>query len=123
MRNPAFTLAVLREMTEVIKVRIALDDFGIAYSSLGYLKNFPIHCLKIDKSFISGLQAGNKDEAIVNAIIVLAQKLGLEVIAEGVETAAQFDLLKKYPGLIVQGYFLYRPLSVSEVEALLKSQS
>ncbi len=122
MRNPAFTLAVLREFTEVIKVRIALDDFGIAYSSLGYLKNFPIHCLKIDKSFITGLGQGKKDEAIVTAIIVLAKNLGLEVIAEGVETKTQMDFLKQQGDIIIQGYFVSPPLSAQEMEGLLRKQ-
>jgi diguanylate cyclase (GGDEF)-like protein/PAS domain S-box-containing protein len=122
MRNPAFTLAVLREFTEIIKVRIALDDFGIAYSSLGYLKNFPIHCLKIDKSFITGLGQGKKDEAIVTAIIVLAKNLGLEVVAEGVETKAQMDFLRQQGDILIQGYFVSPPLSAREVEVLLRKQ-
>ncbi|HJT24613.1 MAG TPA: EAL domain-containing protein, partial [bacterium] len=89
MRDPAFTLATLREMTEIFKLRIALDDFGMAYSSLGYLKHFPLHCLKIDKSFISGIGRGTKDDAIVRSILVLAQNMGMEVVAEGVETEEQ----------------------------------
>lgn len=122
MRDPAFTLAVLRELREVIKVRIALDDFGIAYSSLGYLKNFPIHCLKIDKSFVTGLGQGKKDEAIVAAIIVLAKNLGLEVIAEGVETEAQLDFLRRQGACLIQGYHVSPPLPAKEVEALLRKQ-
>ncbi len=123
MRNPAFTLAVLREMTEVVKVRIALDDFGIAYSSLGYLKNFPLHSLKIDKSFVSDLGKGAKEEAIVTAIIVLAQKLGLEVVVEGVENGAQLEFFRKHRGIIIQGYLLSPPLTAGEVEALLRGRS
>jgi len=123
MRNPAFTLAVLREMTEVVKVRVALDDFGIAYSSLGYLKNFPVHSLKIDKSFVTDLGKGSKDEAIVGAIIVLARNLGLEVIVEGVENEAQLDYLKRHSGIIVQGYLLNPPLSAEAAEKLLRDQS
>ncbi len=123
MRNPAFTLAALREMTEVVKVRIALDDFGIAYSSLGYLKDFPIHSLKIDKSFVSELGKGSKDEAIVSAIMVLARNLGLEVVVEGVENTAQVKFLQGHPGIIVQGYFLNPPLPAEEIEHLLRNQS
>lgn len=123
MGNPTFTLAVLRELTEVIKVRIALDDFGIAYSSLGYLKNFPIHCLKIDKSFVTGLGQGKKDEAIVSAIVVLAKNLGLEVIAEGVETKEQLDFLERQGNILIQGYYVSPPLSARETEKLLRKQA
>lgn len=123
MRNPDFTLATLREMTEVVKVRVALDDFGIAYSSLGYLKDFPIHSLKIDKSFVADLGRGTKDEAIVSAIMVLARNLGLEVIVEGVENEAQMAFLRGHPGVTVQGYFFHPPLSPNGIEALLRGQA
>jgi EAL domain-containing protein (putative c-di-GMP-specific phosphodiesterase class I) len=123
MRNPDFTLATLLEMTKVVKVRVALDDFGIAYSSLGYLKDFPIHSLKIDKSFVTDLGKGTKDEAIVSAIMVLARNLGLEVIVEGVENEAQMAFLRGNPGVTVQGYFFHPPLSANGIEALLRGQA
>jgi diguanylate cyclase (GGDEF)-like protein len=123
MRDPAFTLATLREMTEIFKLRIALDDFGVAYSSLGYLKNFPLHCLKIDKSFIGGIGRGTKDDAIVSGIIVLAQNMGMEVVAEGVETEEQMRFLKAHGCTTCQGFLFAEPLKPHEVEALLRGQS
>lgn len=123
MRDPAFTLATLREMTDVFKLRIALDDFGVAYSSLGYLKHFPLHCLKIDKSFIGGIGQGTKDDAIVSGIIVLAQNMGMEVVAEGVETEEQMKFLKAHGCTTCQGFLFSEPLEADEVEFLLREQS
>ncbi|HUO58755.1 MAG TPA: EAL domain-containing protein [bacterium] len=122
MRDPIFTLAILREMTEIFKLRIALDDFGMAYSSLGYLKHFPLHCLKIDKSFVGGIGRSPKDDAIVSAIIVLAQKMGLEVVAEGVETEAQLEFLRNHGCNTCQGFLFAQPLNTEEVEKLLREE-
>lgn len=122
MRDPAFTLATLREMTEVFKLRIALDDFGVAFSSLGYLKKFPLNCLKIDKSFIGGIGVGTKDDAIVSSIIVLAKSMGMEVVAEGVETTQQVEFLKAHGCTTWQGYLFAQPLTAVEVEKLLRRQ-
>jgi len=122
MRDPAFTLATLREMTEIFKLRIALDDFGVAYSSLGYLKHFPLHCLKIDKSFIGGIGQGTKDDAIVRGIIVLAKSMGMEVVAEGVETEEQMRFLKANGCTTCQGFLFAEPLRAEEIEALLRGQ-
>ncbi len=122
MRDPTFTLATLREMTDIFKLRIALDDFGVAYSSLGYLKNFPLHSLKIDKSFITGIGRGTKDDAIVSAIIVLAQNMGLEVVAEGVETEEQMLFLRARDCTTCQGYLFAEPLTAQQVEVLLHEQ-
>lgn len=122
MRDPAFTLATLREMTNVFKLRISLDDFGVAYSSLGYLKHFPLHCLKIDKSFVGGIGQGTKDEAIVSAIIVLGQSMGLEVVAEGVETEQQIQFLKEHGCTTCQGFLFAEPLTAEQVEGLLREE-
>ncbi|MBH5318674.1 bifunctional diguanylate cyclase/phosphodiesterase [Paenibacillus sp. GSMTC-2017] len=90
-------------------IRISLDDFGTGYSSFSNLKQLPIHCLKIDKSFIKKMDLHSADRHIVEAIIGLVQKLGLEVIAEGVEYEEQYHLLREWGCNYVQGYLLGKP--------------
>jgi len=101
-------------------VRVAIDDFGVGFSSLSYLKNFAVDTLKIDRSFISSLLAGSRDEAIVRAIVSLAQSLELKVIAEGVETNAQLACLLSHACDEAQGYLFSRPAATDAFEALLK---
>lgn len=96
-------------------IHIALDDFGTGYSSLSHLKRFPVDVLKIDKSFISDLPDDKDSAAIVYTIIAMADKLGIRVVAEGVETAEQFDFLKSAGCGIVQGYFIQRPISGEDI--------
>lgn len=103
-------------------VRVAIDDFGVGYSSLSYVKNFPVDTLKIDRSFISNLAADTRDRAIVQTIIALAASLGLKVVAEGVENAQQLACLRDYACDEVQGYLFSRPVSCDEFEALLQAQ-
>ncbi|MHA6482303.1 putative bifunctional diguanylate cyclase/phosphodiesterase [Paenibacillus sp. strain BS8-2] len=91
-------------------VRLALDDFGTGYSSFSNLKQLPIHSLKIDKSFIEKLDLGGPERHIVESIIGLVQKLGIEVVAEGVEYEAQYEMLKAWGCDYVQGYLLGRPM-------------
>ncbi|WP_228125074.1 sensor domain-containing protein [Candidatus Methylospira mobilis] len=100
-------------------VQVALDDFGTGYSSLSYLKKFDIDYIKIDQSFISNLAPGSSDMALSEAIIVMAHKLGLKVIAEGVETAEQRDLLIAAGCDYGQGYWFSRPVPAEEFEKLL----
>ena len=96
-------------------IRIALDDFGTGYSSLSYLHQFPIACLKIDKSFIDGLGALDGDASVVSGILGLASALHMAVVAEGVETAIQADLLADLGCEMAQGYFFGRPMPADEL--------
>ena len=102
--------------------KLSIDDFGTGYSSLSYLKQFPLDELKIDRSFIVDLQSDARDAAIVNAIIFLAQNLGMSVVAEGVELQEQLDFLRTKSCDIYQGYLFSRPLAADELEQLLRKQ-
>ncbi|MCW8918731.1 MAG: EAL domain-containing protein [Gammaproteobacteria bacterium] len=104
-------------------IQAAIDDFGTGYSSLSYLKKFDIDYLKIDQSFVRNLVSDANDMALSEAIIVMAHKLGLKVIAEGVETEAQRQLLAAADCDYVQGYLLSRPVSADEFTQLLKTQA
>jgi EAL domain-containing protein (putative c-di-GMP-specific phosphodiesterase class I) len=98
-------------------IRIAIDDFGVGYSSLGQLKNVPAHVLKIDQSFISGMTSDRRDAAIVSSTIRLAHDLGLEVVAEGVETLEHMSKLREAGCDLVQGFLIGRPVPIDEREA------
>lgn len=100
-------------------IQVAIDDFGTGYSSLSYLKKFDIDYLKIDQSFIHNITFESDDMALSEAIIVMAHKLGLEVIAEGVETEQQLQLLIKAGCDYIQGYFISKPLSAINFRKLL----
>lgn len=100
-------------------MQVAIDDFGTGYSSLAYLKKFDIDFLKIDRSFVQNLAPGTSDMALSEAIIVMAHKLGLRVIAEGVETVEQRDLLIAAGCDFAQGYLFSRPVPAEEIEKLL----
>ena len=109
MENSACTLRVL-ERLKALGARISIDDFGTGYSSLSYLKRFPIDSLKIDTSFIRHVDSDTKDAAIVSGILALAKSLGLTVIAEGVETEAQYQFLLAKGCDQIQGYYFSRPV-------------
>lgn len=119
MQNVEFTRKILSELYN-LGVSISIDDFGTGYCSLSYLKNFPIHCLKIDKSFVRDLSHDNHDAAITTAIVRLAHGLKLAVVAEGVETEAQRNLLQLLDCQLMQGYLFSRPLPAEDVTKLLR---
>ncbi|MCC2663685.1 MAG: diguanylate cyclase/phosphodiesterase with sensor(s), partial [Geminicoccaceae bacterium] len=122
MRSPEQAVPKLQALDR-LGIRLSIDDFGTGYSSLGHLKRFPIRTLKIDQSFIQDITTDPNDAAIAQAIIALADSLQLKVIAEGVETRDQLDLLRRYHCDEMQGYLFARPLPPGELLELLRSGS
>ncbi len=115
MQHTGPGIAVLDELS-ALGIRLSIDDFGTGYSSLAYLRRMPVHCLKIDRSFVSDIDIDNNGEAIVHAIIALAQSLSMDVIAEGVETKAQAQFLAAAGCRYAQGYFYSRPVTAQQIE-------
>jgi EAL domain-containing protein (putative c-di-GMP-specific phosphodiesterase class I) len=105
---------------KTVGVRLALDDFGTGYSSLSYLKRFPFDAVKVDRSFVDGLGTDQHDSDLVAAIVAMAEALGLDVIAEGVETAGQLANLAKLHCGRVQGYYLARPMVAAALTRLVE---
>lgn len=102
-------------------VHLAIDDFGVGYSSLGYLRDFPVDLLKIDRSFITDVTERHDDAVITRAVINLAHNLGIQVVAEGVETREQLSFLKNHRCDLIQGYLISRPIPATELEQALSS--
>src|ERR1700730_15529900 len=90
-------------------IRLSIDDFGTGYSSLSYLQRFPVDTLKIDQSFISAMQTVRENCAIVSTIVALGKNLGLQVVAEGVETLSQLEMLRSIGCDAAQGYLFSKP--------------
>lgn len=122
MENPKVTAEVLQRLRD-LGVHIHLDDFGVGYSSLSYLRRFPIDSLKIDRSFTAAVPGGKQDEAILRAIVSLAAALGLEVVAEGVENQAQWDHLHGLDCTYGQGFYFSKPLDGLAVDLVTRDAS
>lgn len=118
LRNIDHSIEVMKSLQK-LGVRVSIDDFGTGYSSLSYLKDLPIDHLKIDRSFINNLRIDTSDIAIVKAIITMSHGLAVKVVAEGVETEEQIELLKKLKCHYAQGFFLHRPLTSEDFEKVL----
>lgn len=121
MDNAETVVKILDELKE-IGVRLAIDDFGTGYSSLVYLKHMPIDIIKIDQSFVCDMTENEDDAAICDAIIRLAKSLDLDVVAEGVETVEQLELLKGLDCSKIQGYLVSRPLPPDQFEVYLNKE-
>jgi EAL domain-containing protein (putative c-di-GMP-specific phosphodiesterase class I) len=121
MKNSEIAASILQNLREA-GVRIAIDDFGSGYSSLSYLRKFPLDALKIDQSFIRQLGDSSGEATIVGAIISMGRSLHLRVIADGVETAEDLAFLKEYECDEAQGYYFSRPVHAEQFAALLKTE-
>ncbi len=120
MDDPQGAIAVMDNLHER-GIRMSIDDFGTGYSSLSYLKKFKVYKLKIDQSFVRNLTDDQEDKAIISAIISLAASLGMQTIAEGVETAGQLAFLHNQGCNEVQGYYYSRPLPSMQFEAFVRA--
>ena len=119
METSLFTSEVFRKL-QALGVQLQIDDFGIGYSSLSYLSQFPVNALKIDQSFINKMSVDNSQLKIVQAIVMLAQRLDVVVVAEGVETEAQMEQLRELGCGYGQGYYVSRPMNTTRIESLLE---
>lgn len=122
MHNPQAAIDTVRALHR-LGVQLAIDDFGTGYSSLAYLKQFQVHMLKIDQSFVRNLCEDANDQSIVSAVIDMAARLGIGVIAEGVETLEQLSKLAELDCEQIQGYLLSRPLPAEQLELWLHERS
>jgi len=120
MENPERTLSILDQLA-AMGIMLAIDDFGTGYSSLAYLKNLPIKRLKLDRSFVKDIETDVNDAAICKATIALGHSLGLELVAEGVETVTQRDFLAELDCDYLQGYLYSRPMPFDDTVAYLKA--
>ncbi len=119
------TETMLNKLNELkaMKVQLAIDDFGIGYSSLSYLQRFPVDILKIDRSFVEAMSKGTDEAALVQAIISLGQTLRLKIVAEGIETLEQMDILQALGCELGQGFHFSKPITPQQLENVLKSKS
>lgn len=113
IEQPELAIQTLRQFAE-LGIGLSLDDFGTGYSSLSYLQRFPVNSLKIDRSFVHKMDTDPGSLEIIRAMILLGQTLGLTIVAEGIETAAQMNLLQQMHCNYGQGYYFAKPLPKQE---------
>jgi EAL domain-containing protein (putative c-di-GMP-specific phosphodiesterase class I) len=121
LANPSRTLTVLSGL-HALGIRLSIDDFGTGYSSLAYLRRLPIDEIKIDRSFVMGMDEEADDVAIVRSTIDLGRNLGLDVVAEGVETEEIWEKLRELGCNTAQGYYLSRPVPPERLAAWLEER-
>ncbi|BDY06127.1 diguanylate cyclase [Ferrimonas sp. YFM] len=121
IERPDEAISIMRELNQM-RIHLALDDFGTGYSSLSYLKKFPIHTLKIDKSFIDDIAVSDKDMKMVDSIVTIAHNMNLQVVAEGIENLSQLTVLKALKCELIQGYHFSKPLKKMDIEQRLKNE-
>lgn len=122
LQQPGEAIKRLNQLHE-LGLQIAIDDFGVGYSSLSYLKDLPLHTLKIDKSFLDDLLTREKNQVILQSIIELGHRLALNIVAEGVESQEQLDMLNNMDCDYGQGYLFSRPLGLREATAFFQKSS
>jgi EAL domain-containing protein (putative c-di-GMP-specific phosphodiesterase class I) len=118
VEEPEEVESLLEELAD-LGVRIAIDDFGTGYSSLAYLKRFPVEILKIDQSFVYGIEHETENRAIVEAIVGMASSLDLRVVAEGVETPEQLKIVRDLGCDFAQGFYIGQPIFAEDYEDLI----
>jgi len=121
INNVGKSLEMMKQLT-ALGLSLSIDDFGTGYSSLSYLVDFPVDVLKIDKSFVNGIPFDNKITGVALAIISLARNLGMETVAEGVETREQLDFFIEKGCETIQGYYFHKPMRLEEYESALRNQ-
>jgi diguanylate cyclase (GGDEF)-like protein len=121
LADPVRTKAILERLS-AMGIRLSIDDFGTGYSSLAYLKRLPVDEIKIDRSFVMGMEDDEDDDAIVRSTIDLGRNLGLDVVAEGVESRPVWDRLNELGCTVAQGFFLSRPVPAGELSAWLRER-
>ena len=122
LRDPARVRQVVAELRDM-GVHVVLDDFGVGHASIAYLRDYPFDGLKIDRSFVAGIETDARSRAFVRAIIEMARALNISATAEGVETEGQLQALRQKGVESVQGYLLGRPMTPDAAEALIRSQA
>ena len=113
MSDPERAITMLENLADM-GVQLALDDFGTGYSSLAYLKRFPLHTLKIDKAFVDDISTDDKDRNMVASIVAMAHNLGLKVVAEGVGSKTQLEILKTLRCEFIQGFYFSEPMQADD---------
>jgi EAL domain-containing protein (putative c-di-GMP-specific phosphodiesterase class I) len=121
MENAEAALAMLTRLRE-LGARVSIDDFGTGYSSLGYLLRFPADSIKIDRSFVASLSRGQRNVQVVEAIVSLGRGLGMDVVAEGIETEAQCAQLAAMNCTYGQGFLFSKPVDAARIEGMLEKR-